>query len=177
MECVVSEEFFLCVQATCKKLIMFTKPTYLAFRLAIWLIAATASNQVFATDSGVTASGISFVSGGVSAEELAALNKDRTRFSFWLVTAALGSGAYLADAIVKITALTGDNVILEHKMDGPWLFVALPKGRYAVSATYSAGRNGSAQTLTTLITIGNGNQKKSVLYFDTGDKVGDSSSR
>ena len=160
-----------------KQITILNSPVYLAFRVGIWMIAACASNQVFATDSGTTASGVAYVSGGVSAEELAALSAEQTRYSFWLVTVARGSGAYLADATVKITAAIDGSVILEHKMDGPWLFVALPKGRYAVAAILSTGRNGSAQSLTKSITIGNSGRKKSVLYFDTGDKVGESTPR
>ena len=52
-----------------------------------------------------------------------------------MLTAAKGSGAYLADALVRITDSSGKTV-LDTTADGPWVYVNLKLGDYKVTVTY-----------------------------------------
>ena len=126
-----------------------------------------------ATQRGTSPGGLAYVSGGANDEELAALRADRQGYSFELTTAARGSGAFLADVTVRITEAGSGKLVLEHTMDGPLLFVALPAGRYAVEATLPVGRGGRPETQRTTASIGAADHHRAVLYFDTGDKVGE----
>ena len=56
-----------------------------------------------AVQRGTSDGGVDFVSGGATDEELNLLRSDRKSYTFWLATAALGSGAHLADVKVRIT--------------------------------------------------------------------------
>ena len=120
---------------------------------------------------GTAAGGVAFVSGGASDEELAALRTERRLYSFWLTTAARGSGAYLADVQVRISDSNG-HAVLDHTMAGPWLSAALPAGRYSVVATVPKGRGGLPETQRTTTQIGSTSAlHQAVLYFDTGDQT------
>jgi hypothetical protein len=85
-----------------------------------------------AIDRGASSTGIAFVTGGVGYSELQSLNDERKGYSFWLTTAAKGSGAYLAAVRVRIIDSKTRLPVLEQTMDGPWLFAALPHGRYDI---------------------------------------------
>lgn len=138
----------------------------IALTLALWLPGAQA------VEAGVSPAGVAYTSGGVGEEELAALHAGRRDFSFWLTTAALGSGAYLADVQVRITQQTGGAPVLEHTMAGPWLFAALPPGRYRVEAAARAAPDKPLQVRRGQTTIHRGDRHQMVLYFDTGDERG-----
>ncbi len=116
-----------------------------------------------------TDSGLAYVSGGVSQQELQALRSERSQYSFWLTTAAKGSGAHLADVMVRITDSRSGRVVLEHKMAGPYLMVDLPDGRYTVEATVPQSRSGGPETKRTTVSINGNGLRQSVMYFDTGD--------
>jgi hypothetical protein len=105
--------------------------------------------------------------------ELATLRAARGNYSFWLTTAARGSGAYLAGVDVRITETGSKRSMLEYKMDGPWLFVSLPAGHYTVEATVANGRGGKPETQRTTADVSGSEQHRATLYFDTGDKVSD----
>jgi hypothetical protein len=150
-------------------------PSNTPLHLAVALAMALALPLAEATQRGTSPAGMAYASGGASDSERAALNADRQGFSFWLTTAVLGSGAYLADVKVRITEAGSAKLVLEHTMDGPWLFVALPAGRYVVEATCADGRGGRPETQRTTFTISAGDHHQSVLYFDTGDKAGEAS--
>lgn len=142
-----------------------TSHAVVALTLAAWFPA------VLAIERGVSPAGVAYASGGVSHEELQDLHAQRQQFTFWLTTAALRSGAHLADVQVRIVPLRGDQPVLEHVMAGPWLFAALPLGRYTVEATLTApGRPTQVRRAVTQIHPGDHHQM--VLYFDTGDEVG-----
>jgi hypothetical protein len=143
--------------------------TPLLFAIAL----ASAPAAVLAMQNGTTDAGIAYVSGGASDERLALMRADRLDYSFWLSTAALGSGAYLAEVQVKITEAAGGKEVLSHKMDGPWLFVSLPTGRYVVEATHPNGHGGRPETHRTTVSIAAGDHRKEMMYFDTGDLVGE----
>ena len=137
-----------------------------ALTLAAWFPAATAIER------GTSAAGVVYASGGVSHSELQELHAQRQNYSFWLTTAALKSGAHLADVSVRITPLRGTDPVLNHTTGGPWLFAALPPGRYQVEAVFKPSPDRPTQVRRGLTTIHPGDHHQMVLYFDTADEVG-----
>lgn len=77
---------------------------------------------------------IPFISGGVGTDEREAMTREAKTegYNLKIVTAATG-GAYLASVDVRIADRQGAEV-LHTAMDGPWLLVKLPAGRYTVVA-------------------------------------------
>ena len=138
----------------------------LALTLATWFPTA------LAIDRGTTPGGIAYATGGVGHSELQELHAERGRYSFWLTTAALRSGAYLADVEMRSTPLRADAPVLELRMSGPWLFAALPPGRYRIEAAYRDTAEQPLQVRRGGATIQGGERRQMVLYFDTGDEVG-----
>lgn len=118
-----------------------------------------------AVQSGRTEQGVSFVSGGVSHEELRELHAQRDRYSLWVVTAATKSGAHLADVALTIREDATRRVVFTGRMDGPWLFVALAPGRYEVEAALDD------QVHRRRTSIQRGEHRQLFFYFDTADEV------
>ncbi len=131
--------------------------------MAFGSLVSLAGNAA-AAEEGVTAQGSRFVSGGVSTEEQAALHTQREQFSLWVVTAARRSGAYLAKARVKVLDAQR-NAVFDGELDGPWLLIDLPAGRYLVEAQV----NGQTQQRVT--TIHPGDHHQAILYFDVDADV------
>lgn len=141
-----------------------------------WMLAgalglAICSAALRAAERGVTPSGIAYVSGGVAEAEGDDLVAQRKNFSFWLTTASKGSGAFLADVRVRILEERTGQLVLEHTLDGPWLFANLPPGRYRVEASYREFADGKEETLRRSTTIPKGGRRQMMLYFDTTDRV------
>ncbi len=113
---------------------------------------------------------VSFRSGGSSSEDFNVLDRLESGYSFKLLLAAKGSGAYLADVSVRVLALPSGNVMLETRTEGPLLLAALPPGRYEVTAS-AAVRPGAMATVKRSIVIPAAGLHKEVMYFDTGDTV------
>jgi hypothetical protein len=122
-----------------------------------------------AISRGTAAAGVAYVSGGVGETEQLALKQERSRYSFWLITASRGSGSYMADVQVRILNARTQQPVLEHTMDGPWLFAALPAGRYDIEASYRQAGQQPVQMQKRTTTIHPGDQHQMVLYFDTND--------
>lgn len=102
-------------------------------RIAILaLLASIASMPAMAIERGSTPAGVRYVSGGIGVSELKQLHAERGQYRLWVATVARGTGAYLANAHVRITPATGGKEVLDLFMDGPWLFVDLPVGQYEV---------------------------------------------
>jgi hypothetical protein len=144
----------------------------IARTLTTCLMMAGALSAANAIERGATSTGIAYVSGGVGHSELTALYEEKKRYSFWLTTAAKRSGSYLAAVQVRILNARTRQPVLEHTMDGPWLFVALPVGRYDVEASYYQIGKGPVQTQKQITTIHPGDNHQMVLYFDTDDQLG-----
>ncbi len=140
------------------------------FGLCFCLVGVMSSAH--AIERGTTNTGIAFVSGGVDQSELTALSEEKKNFSFWLTTATKGSGAYLATVRVRIKNASTHQPVLEHTMDGPWLFAALPLGRYDVEARYTEPSGQLIQTIRKSTTIHSGDHHQMMMYFDTKDTVG-----
>lgn len=128
---------------------------------AAGLLAATAS---VAQTTGRTALGGAFMSGGIGDSEIAAMQAQRANYALWVRTAAKGSGAYLADVHVRITDAKKATV-LDHVMDGPWLLVDLPPGRYEVQASYHG------QVSSQVTTVLAGAHRQMVFYFNVAADV------
>jgi hypothetical protein len=127
----------------------------------------------FGVERGTSAAGVVFASGGSSREEQDMLVAERLRYSFWLTTAARRSGAYLAGVRVRVTEADGGKRVLEDVMDGPWLFADLPLGRYEVEAILLHERTGRLEIQRGTTHIHAGDHHRMVLYFSTGDDVGE----
>jgi hypothetical protein len=135
--------------------------------LAVAGVTAFLMPNAIAIQRGKTPAGFAFVSGGVSHGELRALHAERDKYSFWLTTAALGSGSHLAGVKVKVMDIGKKQWVLEHVMDGPWLFVALPLGRYEVVATFRAQGATQDETVRRVTTVHKGDRRQMVMYFDS----------
>jgi hypothetical protein len=118
----------------------------------------------FALTRSTSAQGRPLVSGGVSYEELQALHARRDDYSFWVVTAAKRSGAYLADVRLKIVD-SDKRTVFEGLLDGPWLFIDLTLGRYSIEATFNG------QTQRTVTNVHPGDHHQAFFYFDVPDEV------
>jgi hypothetical protein len=115
--------------------------------------------------------GVTYLSGGITAEDRTTMYAERGRYSLWVATVAEGSGAYLSDAQLRIVDLIGKKVVLERTMDGPWFFAALPPGRYEISATAPPDGPDAAQTRTNRVEIASNGQRQAVFRFKSSAQV------
>ncbi|WP_232219938.1 carboxypeptidase-like regulatory domain-containing protein [Pseudogulbenkiania sp. MAI-1] len=88
-----------------------------------------------ALPQGQTQGQASFISGGIGADEVAAMKAVRQDYNLRLLFAAKGSGEYLADVAVVVRNARGDTV-LDTVAKGPFFYARLPAGQYQVSASY-----------------------------------------
>ena len=136
---------------------------------ALLLAAAPA----LALQRGTSPTGVAYVSGGVGDDEQALLHGQRRDYSFWLTTAVRRSGAHLAGVQVRIREADSGRLLLEHRMDGPWLFAHLPVGRYEVEATLQNLALGRIEVQRGSTTIHPGDHHQMLLYFETGEAIGE----
>ncbi len=81
--------------------------------------------------------GVHFISGGVGADESAAMQRAAARYALELVFAArdgANRGDYLAYVPVTIRD-SGGRMVLHTRTRGPYLLANLPDGTYSVTAT------------------------------------------
>lgn len=138
--------------------------------LALGLLGATVYAD--ALTQGQTPDGLSYASGGIGIAERQQLVEQAGRYSFWLRTAGKGSGAYLAAVRLNIREAAGQRMLLEHQMDGPWFYAALPPGRYEIEARYRDGANAPEQLRRGSFSVVQGTLRQMVLYFDSSETVG-----
>jgi hypothetical protein len=117
-----------------------------------------------AMERGTTDLGRPFVTGGVGQEEIDALNSEKKQYALAILTAAVGSGAFLADVHIRITN-EQSKPVLDTTMEGPWLLVDLAPGRYQVEAVLNSRVQKNA------VTLGAGEHHETVFHFDTHDEV------
>jgi hypothetical protein len=116
---------------------------------------------------------VEVVSGGVGESDQQALREQQGRFSFWLISAAQGSGEYLSGVHVTVTDLRSKQIVVDHTMEGPWLLAALPAGRYAVEAVYRSGDATPEQKVKKTTTVRAGTKLRQILvYFKNAEVVG-----
>jgi len=95
------------------------------------LLAALVTSTVFAFSRSQSAQGWAFLDGGMGRTDIESMDAEKGKYSLWVITAARVSGAYLADVDVSITDERGAKVF-ERRLQGPWLLIDLPLGRYEV---------------------------------------------
>ena len=103
------------------------KPQTLLATLALAALCTTAAAQ--------RPPEVAVRTGGVGAEERAALEAERARYNLRLAFAE-SDGEYVADVHVRLTRLDG-GVVYEGDSEGPFLFARLPTGRYRLEAEYA----------------------------------------
>jgi hypothetical protein len=137
--------------------VSFSSPRFVTVLAAVAsiLVAPHAS----AMTHGQSAQGWKFLEGGVGANETESMESERANYSLWIMTAARTSGAHLADAEVTIINDKGEQVF-ERRLDGPWLMIDLPLGRYEVRS------RAAEQTQSRITTIHPGDHHQIVFYFN-----------
>jgi hypothetical protein len=135
-----------------------------AARAAVVLSLAALSLAGVAATRGTTELGAAFLEGGIGQPEIEAMQSETGKYSLWVITAARHSGAYLADVRLDIVDANG-KLVMKRRMEGPWLLVDLPLGRYEVRAEV----DGQVQSRTT--TIHPGDHHQIVFYFTTEGEV------
>ena len=98
------------------------------------------------------------------------MHRQRKKFNLWVITAALKSGAHMAD--VKVTVRDAQKrVVFDDTLDGPWLLLQLPQGRYDVQARWAD------ETLQQVTTVHPGDHRQAFFYFNVPDRVSPESRR
>jgi hypothetical protein len=129
---------------------------------SVALAAGTATAQL--RSEGETAQNRPYVSGGATIEDVEALEQERNDYRLWLVTAAAGSGAWLAGAQTVVRDSRG-NVVLDTVLSGPYLMVDLAPGRYTIDVTHEGQRR------TQNVNVGASGTRQVVMYFDSPAEV------
>lgn len=132
---------------------------------------ARAGSQPRVFFRGKTDAGLAILSGGNTVGDRVTMHAERGNYSLWVATVAKPSGAYLADAKLRVVNLGDKSVALERTMEGPWLMAALPAGNYEVSATFKGESASQGQTLSNRVTVAMKGQRQVVLRFDSAAEV------
>ena len=125
--------------------------------LAIAAIAAVANTA--AQTHGKTDMGWPYATGGVGLGQVAALDAERDKYSLKVVTAARRSGAYLSDVTVRVRNDAG-KIVFDRGLDGPYLLIDLPRGRFTVEATFKGEKHEKVTT------VHAGDRHEMFFYFD-----------
>jgi hypothetical protein len=80
-----------------------------------------------------TQNGVTYLSGGVGADERDAMQSVQHEYTLWLSFEHEGDPVLSSDTHVAIRDAKG-YLVLEAEAEGPWLMVKLPAGRYRVTA-------------------------------------------
>lgn len=141
------------------------KPLKRVTALAILAVcSALAPFGASAETRGKTLAGTEYVTGGVTVAELLDLQGERDKYSLWVTTAAVRSGAHLSDVTLRIVDAR-KQVVLDTLMIGPWLMVDLPLGRYTVEAKFKD------QTFQRVTQIHRDDRHQVMIYFDVPAEV------
>jgi hypothetical protein len=141
------------------------KRTLIATLSTSLALATTAPGAALALTRAQTAGGLAYATGGVSIGELRTLAATKDDYDLWVTTAAKGSGAFLSDVKVVIRDEDSRQVMLDTTMTGPWLFIELPPGSYAIEAHFKD------QALRHVTRIEPGVHHQALLYFDSAAAV------
>lgn len=143
---------------------------YLKFALLLPLsFSCCLSMPVLAAGTDCSNRDITCVTGGIGSTEREELQQQAGQYNFWLRTAANKSGAYLADIKVIVRDDKTKAVLLTTTLDGPWLFLSLPEGRYEVEAQYHDRTKRSDQLLKKTTDIKKGSQRQMMMYFEASN--------
>ena len=127
------------------------------------LVALAVMGSANAAQTGVTPSGRSYVSGGVSDDERETLQTQQERYNLWIVTALRRTGEYLSAVHLKIID-AHQKVVFDAPLEGPWLMIDLPLGKYTIEAKLDD------QSLKRQTTIHAGDHHQAIFYFQAIDK-------
>lgn len=119
---------------------------------------------VCALERGATADGWPYVAGGFGLEEREELEQMRRDFRLRVITAARGSGAYVAGVRLRLADASGRGVF-DREVDGPWLLIDLPPGRYALRASLGG------ETFDQQVTLGATGRRDVYFYFTVAADV------
>lgn len=120
-------------------------------------LASAQSSQPASRDTGRTASGVEFTTGGVGITARQQLAEQAGRYNTRIEFAFGPEGEFLAGVDVEISDARG-NTVLSTTTDGPWLLAKLPSGRYTVKASFGG------VTRTQQINVGGGTNRVVVSF-------------
>jgi len=146
-----------------QRTLMHSRRRRIAAALTV-LMSAFAASQAMAATQGQSPQGWAFLDGGIGQTETESMESERGKYSLWIMTAGRTSGAHLPDAEVTIMDSKGQPVF-ERRLEGPWLMIDLPLGRYEVRS-----RHGQ-ESQTRITTIHPGDHHQIVFYFDVEAEV------
>jgi len=127
-------------------------------------VSAFAASHAMAATQGQSPQGWAFLDGGIGQTETETMEAERSKYSLWIMTASRTSGAHLPDAEVTIIDSKGQTVF-ERRLEGPWLMIDLPLGRYEVRS-----RHGQ-ESQTRITTIHPGDHHQVIFYFNVEAEV------
>ena len=101
-------------------------------------LSGSVGAQADPVDESLDLGQISFISGGIGADEAEAMKAQASSYALALTFAQhqRGQDVYLASVPVVIRTADGGATVLDTVTEGPYLLVNLPEGRYRVSAVY-----------------------------------------
>jgi hypothetical protein len=102
----------------------------------ILVTAVALALPAFAVDRGAVLGDRAYAMGGIGEDEVAQMKGERSRYTLQVTTAQRDTGAYLADARVRITNAGTQQVVFDQALSGPILMIDLPPGRYEVNVAY-----------------------------------------
>lgn len=146
-------------------------PGWMARRATLWALAGVVglvAGTAHALEARRSPEGHWFIEGGVTHEERQAMVAARSGYRLWVLTAARGSGAWLADVEVTVRDVHG-TLRYHGRIDGPWLMLDLPPGVYRLEAALAPGAAHQTQTVRVTAEA----LRQVFFYFDTGDEVAD----
>lgn len=118
-----------------------------------------------------TDDGYAYLSGGVTVSDRRTMRDERNDYTLWVATVAKPSGAFLSDAQLSITKAGAKQPLFERIMDGPWLMLALPPGRYEVKAVLPGEGTQPDRVAKEVVSIGKQGLRQAVLRFPSTVEV------
>lgn len=107
--------------------------TLAAAVVTTFLAACLTPAAVLAAQTPQQQNGITYINGGVGAEEQNAMKSQRADYNLLLTFATKQSGAYRSDVQLDIMDAKGTNLVSAANT-GPMFFARLPPGTYRISA-------------------------------------------
>ena len=108
--------------------------------------AALFALPALSLDRGTVLGDRAYTMGGIGEDEVTLMKGERSRYTLQVTTAQRDTGAYLADARVRITN-AASQVVFDQPLSGPILMIDLPPGRYEVSVAYQGREQHQSATV------------------------------
>ena len=141
--------------------------TMIKLALALGLAIGMASTGH--ASSNCTSNSIKCISGGIGSSEREEMQQQASLYSLRILTAANKSGAYLSDIKLTVRDAKNHELVLSATLDGPWIFMALPAGRYELEANYHDQARKTGQTVKKIVDIKAAGHKQLMIYFDASN--------